>query len=182
MSLSRITFATWLILPVCAIGGMASPSASFTAAAQDGDEVVLGMSTALSGPAAELGQNMRAGVLAAIEEANRAGGVGGHALRLISLDDGYEPARTAPNMRTLIDAEQVAVVIGNVGTPTAVAAVPIANASKTPFFGAFTGAGVLRKSPPDRYVINYRASYAEETGAMVDALILRAALGYHRDS
>jgi ABC-type branched-subunit amino acid transport system substrate-binding protein len=58
-----------------------------------------------------------------------------------------------------------------VGTPTAVAAIPIANGSRTPFFGAFTGAGVLRKIPPDRYVINYRASYAEETTAMVDGLI-----------
>jgi ABC-type branched-subunit amino acid transport system substrate-binding protein len=52
-----------------------------------------------------------------------------------------------------------------------VAAIPIAISSKTPFYGAFTGAGVLRKTPPDRYVINYRASYAEETAAMVKALI-----------
>jgi ABC-type branched-subunit amino acid transport system substrate-binding protein len=134
-------------------------------------EIVLGMSTALSGPAARLGINMRTGVEAALEEANRAGGVDGRKLRLVTLDDGYEPARTAPNMRRLIDREQVVAVIGNVGTPTAVAAIPIANESKTPFVGAFTGAGVLRKMPPDRYVINYRASYAEETAAMVDALV-----------
>jgi ABC-type branched-subunit amino acid transport system substrate-binding protein len=74
-------------------------------------------------------------------------------------------------MHRLIDEERVAAVVGNVGTPTAVAAVPIANAAKTPFYGAFTGAGVLRKTPPDRYVVNYRASYAEETAAMVDALV-----------
>jgi ABC-type branched-subunit amino acid transport system substrate-binding protein len=74
-------------------------------------------------------------------------------------------------MRELIDVKNVLAVVGNVGTPTAVAAIPIAIASKTPFYGAFTGAGVLRKSPPDRYVINYRASYGEETAAMVDALI-----------
>jgi ABC-type branched-subunit amino acid transport system substrate-binding protein len=74
-------------------------------------------------------------------------------------------------MRKLIENEQVIAVIGNVGTPTAVAAIPIANAGKTPFFGAFTGAGMLRKTPPDRYVINYRASYAEETSAMVNALV-----------
>lgn len=135
------------------------------------DGIVLGMSTALTGPAAILGINMRAGVLSALSEANRAGGFRGQAFSLISLDDGYEPSRTAPNMRTLIEEEQVLAVIGNVGTPTAVAAIPIANASKTPFFGAFTGAGVLRRNPPDRYVLNYRASYAEETSAMVNALI-----------
>lgn len=140
------------------------------------DEIVLGMSTALTGPAAELGLNMRAGFIAAFEEVNRSGGVHGRTLRLISLDDGYEPSRTAPNMHELIDKRNVFAVVGNVGTPTAVAAIPIANAGKTTFFGAFTGAGVLRKTPPDRYVINYRASYAEETAAMVDALIGEAGL------
>jgi ABC-type branched-subunit amino acid transport system substrate-binding protein len=39
------------------------------------------------------------------------------------------------------------------------------------FFGAFTGAGLLRSDPPDRYVFNYRASYAEETAATVDYLV-----------
>jgi ABC-type branched-subunit amino acid transport system substrate-binding protein len=134
-------------------------------------EIVLGMSTALSGPAADLGQDMRQGVLAGLERANRAGGVHGRRLRLIALDDGYEPGRTAPNMRQLLEKENVLAVIGNVGTPTAIAAIPIANEQKTLLFAAFTGAGVLRKNPPDRYVINYRASYAEETGAMIDALI-----------
>jgi len=135
------------------------------------DSIILGMSTALTGPAAVLGVNLREGVLAAIEEVNRSGGIHGRKIRLIALDDGYEPSRTAPNMRRLIEQEHVLAVIGNVGTPTAVAAIPIANSSRTPFFGAFTGAGILRKTPPDRYVINYRASYAEETTAMVDALI-----------
>jgi ABC-type branched-subunit amino acid transport system substrate-binding protein len=128
------------------------------------------MSTVLSGPTADLGQKMRDGVLAALEEANRAGGVQGHPLELIALDDGYEPTRTAPNMRELIEQRHVLAVVGNVGTPTAVAAIPIAMENRTPFYGAFSGAGVLRKTPPDRYVINYRASYAEETAAMVDAL------------
>jgi ABC-type branched-subunit amino acid transport system substrate-binding protein len=142
----------------------------------DEGSIVLGMSTALTGPTAILGINMRTGVLSAIEEVNRRGGIKGHKLGLIALDDGYEPSRTAPNMRRLVEQERVLTVIGNVGTPTAVAAIPIANANKTPFFGAFTGAGVLRKTPPDRYVINYRASYAQETMSMVDALITRGGL------
>jgi len=132
---------------------------------------VLGMSTVLSGPAAHLGINMRNGVMAALKEINRQGGIQGRSLCLIALDDGYEPERTVDNMHRLIDQENVLAVIGNVGTPTAIAAVPIANRSHVPFFGAFTGAGILRRIPPDRYVINYRASYAEETAAMVQALI-----------
>jgi len=137
-----------------------------------GPEMVrLGMSTALSGPAADLGWNMSVGVTACVERVNRSGGANGRLLHLEALDDGYEPTRTAPNMRTLIQDSKVDLIIGNVGTPTAIAAIPIVMRERVPFFAAFTGAGVLRKQPPDRYVINFRASYAEEAAAMVDALI-----------
>ncbi len=140
------------------------------------EKIVLGMSTALTGPAADLGLNMRLGVDAALAEVNRAGGINGRMLELIALDDGYEPTRSAPNTRELIDKHHVVAIIGNVGTPTAVASVPIALESGTPFYGAFTGAGMLRRSPPDRFVFNYRASYAEETAAMVDALVTKAGI------
>lgn len=163
----RLVCALWLALVTCAAAQPVQPP---------GPEIRLGMSTALTGPASSLGIEMRDGVLAAITEANAAGGVRGSPLRLISLDDGYEPTRAAPNMRRLIDQEGVLAVIGNVGTPTAITAVPIANQSRTLLFGCFSGAPVLRHDPPERYVINYRASYAEETGAMVDALIRDAGL------
>ena len=135
------------------------------------DEILLGMSTALTGPTAELGKGMRDGFLLGLERTNRAGGVQGRRLRLIVLDDGYEPARAAPNVRRLIEQEKVLAMVGNVGTPTAIATLPLARAQRTLFFAPFTGAGVLRREPPDRYVINYRASYAEEIGAMIDALL-----------
>ncbi|MCB0333739.1 MAG: ABC transporter substrate-binding protein [Bdellovibrionales bacterium] len=134
-------------------------------------DIVFGMSTALSGPAKDLGINMRAGVLAGFERTNRDGGIHGRKLSLFSLDDGYEPSRTVPNMRKLIGENGVIGIIGNVGTPTAIAALPIAKESSTLFYAAYTGAGVLRQSPPDRVVINYRASYSQETAAMIDALV-----------
>jgi branched-chain amino acid transport system substrate-binding protein len=151
--------------------GQTAPSTAPVPSAAPSQEILLGMSTALTGSAAGLGTDMRAGVELALSEANRAGGIKRRTLRLITLDDGYEPARTAPNLRQLIEIDHVLAVIGNVGTPTAVVALPIAQQSGTAFFGGFTGAGVLRRTPPDRCVINYRASYAEETAAMVDALI-----------
>ncbi len=156
---------------VALVALLAVPQSALIAAEPSAEPLLLGMSTALSGPAQKLGLNVCAGVQAALEEANRRGGVHGRPLQLIVLDDGYEPGRTGPNMHRLIEQERVVAVIGNVGTPTAVVAVPISNASKTLLFGAFSGAGVLRKAAPDRYVINYRASYAEETAAMVDALV-----------
>src|SRR5258706_7706042 len=74
-------------------------------------------------------------------------------------------------MKQLYEKDQVFGIIGNVGTPTAVVAVPYALERRMLFFGAFTGANVLRHDPPDRYVFNYRASYAEETDAVVRYLV-----------
>ncbi|KIH78121.1 amino acid/amide ABC transporter substrate-binding protein, HAAT family [Geoalkalibacter ferrihydriticus] len=139
-------------------------------------DILLGMSTALTGPTAELGTAMRDGVLLGLERINRDGGVDGRKLRLVVLDDGYEPARTAPNMRRLIEEKQVLAIIGNVGTPTAIASLPVIREHRVLFFAPFTGAGVLRQTPPERYVINLRAGYTEEIDAMVDALVRHGGL------
>src|SRR5215472_5992668 len=135
------------------------------------NEIRFGISAPFSGAAKELGQNMRLGIEAAFNAANARGGVKGRQLKLIAADDGYEPARTAETMKRLYEKDQVFAVVGNVGTPTAAVALPYALDRKMIFFGAFTGAGLLRSDPPDRYVFNYRASYAEETAATVNYLV-----------
>jgi len=134
-------------------------------------EIRFGISAPFSGANKELGQNMRLGIEAAFNAANARGGVNGRQLKLIAADDGYEPARTAETMKRLYEKDQVFAVVGNVGTPTAAVALPYALDRKMIFFGAFTGAGLLRSDPPDRYVFNYRASYAEETAATVNYLV-----------
>lgn len=134
------------------------------------DSILVGMSSVFTGPASSLGIEVKRGVDAYFKEVNASGGVQGRKLKLLALDDGYEPARTAPNMRKLISEHKVFGVLGNVGTPTAVVSVPIANEYKVPFFGAFTGAGVLRRPTPDRYIVNYRASYNQEADEMIRGL------------
>jgi branched-chain amino acid transport system substrate-binding protein len=134
-------------------------------------EIRFGISAPFTGPAKELGQHMKQGIEAAFSVANAKGGVYGRQLRLVAADDGYEPARTAATMKQLYERDQVFGLVGNVGTPTAIVALPYALDRKMLFFGAFTGAGLLRNDPPDRYVFNYRASYAEETAAVVNYLV-----------
>src|SRR5262249_35084155 len=114
------------------------------------DRIVVGMSTALTGPSQGLGLEMKRGVEAYFAELNPEGGVLGRKLELVALDDGYEPGRAGPNMHELIEKRHVFGILGNVGTPTAIVSLPIALEAKVPFFGAFTGAGLLRKNPPDR--------------------------------
>jgi ABC-type branched-subunit amino acid transport system substrate-binding protein len=134
-------------------------------------EIRFGMAAPFSGPAKELGRQMKLGIDTAFNRVNDAGGVEGRMLKLVTADDGYEPTRTPDAMKQLYEKDQVFGIIGNVGTPTAVVAVPYALERRMLFFGAFTGANVLRHDPPDRYVFNYRASYAEETDAVVRYLV-----------
>jgi branched-chain amino acid transport system substrate-binding protein len=135
------------------------------------DELVFGMSAALTGPAKELGRAMKTGIEVAFAAANDAGGVNGKKVRLVAMDDGYEPTRAVEAMKQLNEKHHVFGFIGNVGTPTAAVAAPYAIDHKMLFFGPFTGAKILRRDPPDRYVFNYRASYIEETAAIVRWLV-----------
>jgi branched-chain amino acid transport system substrate-binding protein len=134
-------------------------------------EILFGMAAPFGGASRELGRQMKIGLETAFSQINDAGGANGRLLRLVTADDGYEPTRTADVMKSLYDKDQVFGFIGNVGTPTAAVALPFALDHRALFFGAFTGAGLLRRDPPDRYVFNYRASYAEETSAVVHYLV-----------
>jgi branched-chain amino acid transport system substrate-binding protein len=134
-------------------------------------EVRFGISAPFTGAAKELGNQMRLGIETAFDLANDADGINGRQVKLVVADDGYEPTRTTDTMKQLLEKQQVFGFVGNVGTPTAVVALPYALEHHALFFGAFTGADLLRRAPPDRYVFNYRASYAEETDAVVRYLV-----------
>jgi len=156
--------------------GVSANAAAAAAAARSvrgvtDQEILMGMTAAFSGPSAELGTRMKLGLETGFAEVNDAGGVAGRKLRLVALDDGYEGTRALENMTELLDQRTVFGVIGNVGTPTAQQTVPFAVKNKMLFFGAFTGSGLLRKDPPDRYVFNYRASYQDETAKMIHYLL-----------
>ena len=113
---------------------------------------------------------MQRGILAAFGEANAAGGIAGRRIELITRDDRYEPEAAIANTGTLIGEDRVFGLIGAVGTPTSAATEPIAREAGVPFIAPFTGAEFLR-DPALTHVVNIRASYFEETEAIVDRLV-----------
>jgi branched-chain amino acid transport system substrate-binding protein len=150
------------------------------------DKIVFGQAAALEGPAAALGQEMRAGIRAAFAEANRGGGIKRRKLELLSLDDGYEPNKSIEVTRKLIEEDKVFALVGPVGTPTSAATQPIAAQAGVPFIGPFTGAEFLR-NPFQPNVVNVRASYFQETEEMVERLtkdrgITRISILYQDDA
>jgi branched-chain amino acid transport system substrate-binding protein len=99
---------------------------------------------------------------------NDEGGVNGRKLKLVSVDDSYDPEKTQACFEHLM-SEKVFALGFFVGTPTAVKYVPLAESNKIPLVGLFTGAQTLY-TPLRHWVINVRASYFDETREQVDGL------------
>ncbi len=139
-------------------------------------EILIGMTGPFSGSAPELGRDMEIGIETCFATVNEQGGVHGRKLSLVARDDGYEPDRALENIRELREQHHVFALLGCVGTGSAAKTVPYAIENKMLFFGALSGAKLLRNVPPDRYVFNYRASYEEETEQIVRYLLKKRSI------
>jgi len=126
----------------------------------------LGMVNAQTGAASGLGKAMLDGATAVFQEANLRGGIHGRSIELVVADDGYDPDRAISETLRLVEEKQVFALFGNVGTPTTNAVIPIVQEMKVPLVGAFTGAMTLRR-PVVHEIINFRASYDDESDALV---------------
>lgn len=143
---------------------------TLTAQGVTDQEILLGQACALKGQAAALGTGMQTGLNVYFDQVNANGGIHGRKVKLVSVNDGYEPDRCAKAVQMLIEQQQVFAVIGGVGTPTAKVALPICTEARVPFIAPFTGAELLR-TPFNPYAINMRASYFQETEALAAHLV-----------
>jgi ABC-type branched-subunit amino acid transport system substrate-binding protein len=158
------------------------------ALAQDGitpTSIVIGQSAAFTGPAAQLGIQMRDGAKLWFDQINAQGGINGRRIELRSRDDKYESKLAAENTKKLITEDRVFLLFAYVGTPTSQASLPIFTEARVPFVAPFTGAELLR-TPFNRYIFNVRASYFDETEKIVEQLtrtgIKRFAVFYQNDA
>ena len=119
----------------------------------------------MTGPAAQLGIQFHAGAKMYFEQLNAQGGIGGRTVEIALLDDGYEPDRCAENTQKFID-QDVFALFAYVGTPTSLAALPLAAKAHLPFIAPYTGAPALRTGRVGS-VFHVRASYNEETALIV---------------
>lgn len=160
MKLSRRKFST--------ATGAAMLAGFNIASAQPEGKIILGQSAAFTGPAAQLGIQFYQGAKVYFDHVNAQGGVGRQQIEIRKLDDGYEPDRCVENTKKLI-ADDVFALFGYIGTPTSIAALPLATRGKIPFIAPFTGAMALR-DPFNRYAFHVRASYNDETALIVKQL------------
>lgn len=158
---------------------VAAIAVSTLAAAEPGvtdNSITLGMTSPFTGTNGVYGTDMRQVIQTYFDQVNKAGGVNGRKINLVALDDGYETDRAVANTKSLIEEKNVFALLASYGSsPTTEAMNKVFGPAKVPLVGTISGAGSLREpisqNPNGRYMFNVRASYADETEAIVNQLV-----------
>jgi ABC-type branched-subunit amino acid transport system substrate-binding protein len=166
-----------LVKRLAAIGAIAF--SALNCAAEPGvtdTTITIGMSAPLSGPNGAYGLDMRQTIQSYFDQLNKAGGINGRKLDLVALDDGYETDRTVANTKTLIKDKNAFALLAYYGSsPTTEAMNAVFGPARIPLVGTISGANTLREpissNANARYMFNVRASYADETEAIVTQLV-----------
>lgn len=149
---------------MAAIFAMAGSFSAFAETGITSDKIIIGGVMDLEGRSRGLGQGMKDGIMAALSGKR----VKGRQFEYITLNDSYNPDKTRAATQDLV-GRGIFTMVGNVGTPTAGASLPVLKQAGIPAVGFFTGAGLLRPGKGD--IVNYRASYIQETAAVISAAI-----------
>lgn len=159
--------------------GMAAWAGGVVAASETGvsdNSIAIGMTAPLSGPNGAYGTDMKETLSAYFQQINAAGGIQGRKLELVALDDGYETERAVANTKKLINDNKVFALVASYGSsPTTAAMNDAFGPARVPLIGTISGADSIRQTvsnnPNNRYMFNVRASYANETEAIINQLV-----------
>ena len=134
------------------------------------DEIVLGTAQDLSGPIVSLSKPVVNGMLMRVDEINAAGGIHGRKLRLVVEDHGYDPKKAVLAAQKMTQRDKIFATVGSIGTPTALAAMPIYEEKNVPHLFPLTGARQMFE-PLNRLKYSFSAPYYEQMRAAVKYLV-----------
>jgi len=160
------TLSVW---PLPAASAAFAALIAMTLSCQVAGEIIVGRSLPLSGAQTSYGTAKQDGADALIARVNREGGINGQQIRVVTLDDGYVPAKTVANLKQLADEHRPVAFLGLFGVPTVAAALPVVAELKIPAVGVTSGTAAVRAGY-QRYVFPVRGSYADEARLIVSHL------------
>lgn len=138
--------------------------------AEDAKEIRIGQSCHLTGPLAPTLLLPLKGQQLAFDEINRKGGIGGKPVKLITVDDAYDPKKCVENTAKLIDEDKCIALFGYASTANVAAVLPMLAEKKVPLIGAYGGSPMLR-ARQHPYFFTSLASYRDEVVQMVRNLV-----------
>ncbi|WP_339115493.1 ABC transporter substrate-binding protein [Thioclava sp. GXIMD2076] len=128
-----------------ALGAVMVVWATGQAFAADTDTIHIASSAPLTGPAAAYGIETMNGLHLAIDEINKAGGIGGKQIELTELDDQCDPTQAATAANRIISDRSIVAVVGNVCSSATLAQMPIFGRVKLPVIAATASSPALSK-------------------------------------
>ncbi len=132
------------------------------------DPILVGQSAVLTGPLAPNSLAFMEGQTLLFDQLNKAGGVAGRPVKMITYDDAYVADKAAANAEKLLGTDHVVCLFGTMGTGIGAAMVPVAVKYDSFIFGGLTGAAVLRG--PKVPIYHVRESYADEVRRVMNHL------------
>ena len=152
-----------------ALAGLAAALISSSALAQkkydpgaSDKEIKVGGISPYSGPASAYGAIGKA-ISAYFAKINDEGGINGRKINFISLDDGYNPAKTVEQARKLVEEEEVLFVFNTLGTPPNSAIHKYMNTKKTPQLFVATGATKWGDPKNFPWTMGWQPNYQSES-------------------
>ena len=168
-SMSRTVSRSSLLACAALVGVVAAGCKRSEPSGQPGDktaaspaaEIKIGQTMPYSGPASAYGTIGKVEA-AYFQKINKEGGVNGHPINLLSVDDGYNPAKAIEQVRKLVEQDQVSFIFQSLGTPSNVAIQPYLNTNKVPQL--FVATGATRWNDPEHFpwTIGFNPSYELE--------------------
>src|SRR6185312_10654608 len=153
-------FATTM-LAAASLLALVGPAFAADAPGVTATEIKIGNTMPYSGPASAYGV-IGKGEAAFFKMVNDKGGVAGHKIDFISVDDGYNPAKTVEQVRKLVEQDNVAFLFNTLGTPTNSAIQKYLNVKKIPQLFVATGADKWGEYKQFRWTMGWQPSYRTE--------------------
>jgi branched-chain amino acid transport system substrate-binding protein len=150
-----------ILLPAIAVLALAGPAVAADAPGVTATEIKIGNTMPYSGPASAYGV-IGKGEAAFWKMVNDQGGVDGHKIDFISVDDGYNPAKAVEQARKLVEEEGVAFLFNPLGTPSNTAIEKYMNAKKVPQLFVATGADKWGDYQHFPWTMGWQPSYRTE--------------------
>lgn len=164
-SLIALGTAALVVLGGVLIPGRAQASVPATPGAT-ANQILIGTSLPQSGLAVAYGV-IAGGEQAYFDYVNAHGGVNGRKLKLVALDDAYDPTRTLANVRNLVQARNVFALVGVLGTDNNLAVQSFLAQQKVPLIMPLTGSSAVIR-PLRKYVFTYEPAYTVEARVLTD--------------
>ena len=133
------------------------------------DEVLVGTIQDLSGPIAAFGKSARNGMQLRADEINEQGGINGRKIKLIVEDSGYDPKKAVLAAQKLAQKDRIFVTAGNIGTPIAMATMPIFFEKNIPHLFPLTAARQMY-DPLHKLKYSFAATYFDQVRAGIKYL------------